>query len=150
VFDGGLCYVIYNGVDWPGNQHSGHDLFPDRASTVGSSRQKQVLRISGPWWVASLLGWAHKYSSALSGFDCGIHHFFCRCHRLRFLVHDFQPTLSYFGVQIGRCFFASSISIHSQSSLRLSIARSVVGILFGLIHDVASSRSTMGASAVST
>jgi len=51
----------------------------------------------------------------------------------RFLVHDFQPRLSYFGVQMPSL-FTSSISIHSQIEPSLSVARDrVVGMLLGLI-----------------
>jgi len=43
----GLCYIIYNGVDWPGISTAVTTCFLTALSTVGSSRQKQVLRISG-------------------------------------------------------------------------------------------------------
>src|SRR5260370_17288033 len=43
----GLCYIIYSGVDWPGISTAVTTCFLTALSSVGSSRQKQVLRISG-------------------------------------------------------------------------------------------------------
>ena len=48
-----LCYIIYNGADWPGISTAVTTCFLTALSTVGSSHQKQFLRITG-----SLLGGA--------------------------------------------------------------------------------------------
>jgi len=63
-------------------------------------------------------------------------------------VHDFQPTLSYFGVQIAVAFYLIHLnSIRNRAFA--SVARDrVVGILLGLIMKCSSSIN-MGASAVS-
>src|SRR5262249_7573057 len=41
------CYVIYNVVDWPGIRTSVTTCLLTALSTVGASRQKQVLRLTG-------------------------------------------------------------------------------------------------------
>lgn len=42
-----LCYIIYNAVDWPGISTAVTTCFLTALSTVGSSHQKQFLRITG-------------------------------------------------------------------------------------------------------
>jgi len=42
-----LCYIIYNGADWPGIGTAVTTCFVTALSTVGASRQKQFLRIVG-------------------------------------------------------------------------------------------------------
>jgi multidrug resistance protein MdtO len=41
-----LCYIIYNGVDWPGISTAVTTCFLTALSTIGSSHQKQFLRIT--------------------------------------------------------------------------------------------------------
>src|SRR5260370_22383350 len=42
-----LCYIIYNAIDWPGISTAATTCFVTALSTIGASRQKQILRISG-------------------------------------------------------------------------------------------------------
>ena len=42
-----LCYIIYNAVDWPGISTAVTTCFVTALSTVGSSHQKQFLRVAG-------------------------------------------------------------------------------------------------------
>ena len=42
-----LCYVIYNGADWPGISTAVTTCFLTALTTIGASRQKQFLRIIG-------------------------------------------------------------------------------------------------------
>src|SRR5258708_20787916 len=56
----GLCYVIYNGVDWPGISTAVTTCFLTALSTVGSSRKKQVLPFSGPVVGGSFVGLGSK------------------------------------------------------------------------------------------
>jgi multidrug resistance protein MdtO len=112
----GLCYIIYNGVDWPGISTAVTTSFLTALSTVGSSRQKQVLRISGAVVGGFLIGMGSQtfvlpYLDSIAGFTI-----------LLVIVTAFaswfmtsSPHLSYFGVQFALAF---SISIHLQSSLR--------------------------------
>src|SRR5258708_33020206 len=52
----GLCYIIYNGMDWPGISTAVTTCFLTALSPVGSSLQKQVLRISGALGGGFLIG----------------------------------------------------------------------------------------------
>ena len=130
----GLCYIIYNAVDWPGISTAVTTCFLTALSTVGSSRQKQVLRISGALVGGFLIGMGAQvfvlpYVDSIAGFTL-----------LFILVTAFaswfmtsSPRLSYFGVQIAVAFcliHLNSFAIEPS----LSIARDrVVGILFGLV-----------------
>jgi multidrug resistance protein MdtO len=129
-----LCYIIYNGVDWPGISTAVTTCFLTALSTVGSSRQKQVLRISGALVGGFLIGMGSQvfvltYMDSIAGFTI-----------LFILVTAFaswfmtsSPRLSYFGVQVAVAFcliHLNSFAIEPS----LSIARDrVVGILLGLI-----------------
>ncbi len=129
-----LCYIIYNGVDWPGISTAVTTCFLTALSTVGSSRQKQVLRISGAVVGGFLIGMGAQvfvlpYLDSIAGFTI----LFVVVTAFASWFMTSSPRLSYFGVQIAVAFcliHLNSFAIEPS----LSIARDrVVGILFGLI-----------------
>jgi multidrug resistance protein MdtO len=129
-----LCYIIYNGVDWPGISTAATTCFLTALSTVGSSRQKQVLRISGAVVGGFLIGMGSQvfilpFVDSIAGFTI----FFVIVAAFASWFMTSSPRLSYFGVQIAVAFcliHLNSFAIEQS----LSIARDrVVGILFGLI-----------------
>jgi multidrug resistance protein MdtO len=130
----GLCYIIYNGVDWPGISTAVTTCFLTALSTVGSSRQKQVLRISGAVVGGFLIGMGSQifilpYLDSIAGFTI----FFAVVTSFASWFMTSSPRLSYFGVQIAVAFcliHLNSFAIEPS----LSIARDrVVGILLGLV-----------------
>ena len=130
----GLCYVIYNGLDWPGISTAVTTCFLTALSTVGSSRQKQVLRISGALVGGFVLGMGSQifvlpYLDSIAGFTI----LFVVVTAFASWFMTSSPRLSYFGVQIVVAFcliHLNSFTIEPS----LSIARDrVVGILLGLI-----------------
>jgi multidrug resistance protein MdtO len=146
----GLCYIIYNGVDWPGISTAVTTCFLTALSTVGSSRQKQVLRISGALVGGFLVGMGSQvfilpYLDSIAGFTI----FFVVVTAFASWFMTSSPRLSYFGVQIAVAFcliHLNSFAIEPS----LSIARDrVVGILFGLIMMWLVFDQLWGASAVS-
>jgi len=146
----GLCYIIYNGVDWPGISTAVTTCFLTALSTVGSSRQKQVLRISGAVVGGFLIGMGSQvfilpYLESIAGFTI----FFVVVTAFASWFMTSSPRLSYFGVQIAVAFcliHLNSFAIEPS----LSIARDrVVGILFGLIMMWLVFDQLWGASAVS-
>jgi multidrug resistance protein MdtO len=146
----GLCYIIYNGVDWPGISTAVTTCFLTALSTVGSSRQKQVLRISGALVGGFLIGMGSQvfilpYLDSIAGFTI----FFVVVTAFASWFMTSSPRLSYFGVQIAVAFcliHLNSFAIEPS----LSIARDrVVGILFGLIMMWLVFDQLWGASAVS-
>src|SRR5258708_8308391 len=130
----GLCYIIYNGVDWPGISTAVTTYFLTALSTVGSSRQKQVLRISGAVVGGFLIGMGAQvfilpYLDSIAGFTI----LFVVVTAFSSWFMTSSPRLSYFGLQTAVAFcliHLNSFAIEPP----LSIARDrVVGILFGLI-----------------
>ena len=146
----GLCYIIYNGVDWPGISTAVTTCFLTALSTVGSSRQKQVLRISGAVVGGFLIGMGSQvfilpHLDSIAGFTI----LFVLVTACASWFMTSSPRLSYFGVQIAVAFcliHLNSFAIEPS----LSIARDrVVGILFGLIMMWLVFDQLWGASAVS-
>jgi multidrug resistance protein MdtO len=146
----GLCYIIYNGVDWPGISTAVTTCFLTALSTVGSSRQKQVLRISGAVVGGFLIGMGSQifilpYLDSIAGFTI----LFVVVTAFASWFMTSSPRLSYFGVQVAVAFcliHLNSFAIEPS----LSIARDrVVGILFGLIMMWLVFDQLWGASAVS-
>jgi len=130
----GTCYVIYNSLDWQGlATASVLTCFFTALSTIGSSRQKQVLRLSGFLIGGFVLGMGAQifvlpYLDSIFGFTIlfiavtGLASWFATC----------SPRLSFLGVQIAISFYL----IHLQEfaiQTSLAVARDrVVGVLLGL------------------
>jgi multidrug resistance protein MdtO len=145
-----LCYIIYNGVDWPGISTAVTTCFLTALSTVGSSRQKQVLRVSGAVVGGFLIGMGSQifilpYLDSIAGFTI----LFAVVTAFASWFMTSSPRLSYFGVQIAVAFcliHLNSFAIEPS----LSTARDrVVGILLGLIMMWLVFDQLWGASAVS-
>jgi len=130
----GLCYIIYNGVDWPGISTAVTTCFLTALSTVGSSRQKQVLRISGALVGGFLIGMGSQifilpYLDSIAGFTI----LFVVVTTFASWFMTSSPRLSYFGVQIAVAFYLIHLNSFAIEP-SLSIARDrVVGILLGLL-----------------
>jgi multidrug resistance protein MdtO len=128
-----LCYVIYNAIAWPGISTAVTTCLLTGLSTIGSSRQKGILRIAGALIGGFLIGMGSQvfvlpYLDSITGFTI-----------LFILVTVFSswfmtssPRLSYFGLQAALAFYLINLQdFAAQTSL--SIARDrVVGILLGL------------------
>jgi multidrug resistance protein MdtO len=145
-----LCYIIYNGVDWPGISTAVTTCFLTALSTVGSSRQKQVLRISGALVGGFLIGMGSQifilpYLDSIAGFTL----LFVVVTAFASWFMTSSARLSYFGVQIAVAFYLIHLNSFAIEP-SLSIARDrVVGILLGLIMMWLVFDQLWGASAVS-
>jgi multidrug resistance protein MdtO len=146
----GLCYIIYNGVDWPGISTAVTTCFLTALSTVGSSRQKQVLRISGALVGGFIIAMGSQifilpYLDSIAGFTV----LFVLVTAFASWFMTSSPRLSYFGVQIAVAFYLIHLNSFAIEP-SLSIARDrVVGILLGLIMMWLVFDQLWGASAVS-
>jgi multidrug resistance protein MdtO len=146
----GLCYIIYNGVDWPGISTAVTTCFLTALSTVGSSRQKQMLRISGALVGGFLVGMGSQifilpYLDSIAGFTI----LFVIVTAFASWFMTSSARLSYLGVQIAVAFYLIHLNSFAIEP-SLSIARDrVVGILLGLIMMWLVFDQLWGASAVS-
>ena len=129
-----LCYFIYSGADWPGISTAVTTCFLTALSTIGSSRQKQLLRICGAVVGGFLFGMGSQifilpYVDSIAGFAI----LFILVTALASWVMTSSARLSYAGVQIAIAFCLIHLNSFAIDP-SLSIARDrVVGILLGLV-----------------
>jgi multidrug resistance protein MdtO len=146
----GLCYILYNGMDWPGISTAVTTCFLTALSTVGSSRQKQVLRISGALVGGFLVAMGSQvfilpHLDSIAGFTI----LFVLVTACASWFMTSSPRLSYFGVQLAVAFYLIHLNSFAIEP-SLSVARDrVVGILLGLIMMWLVFDQLWGASAVS-
>jgi multidrug resistance protein MdtO len=129
-----LCYIVYNAIAWPGINTAVTTCLLTALSTVGSSRQKQILRFAGALVGGFLLGMGPQvfilpYLDSITGFTV----LFILVTVLASWFMTSSPRLSYFGLQVALAFYLINLQEFAiQTSL--SIARDrVVGVLFGLL-----------------
>jgi len=129
-----LCYLFYNGVDWPGINTSVATCIITALGTIGSSRQKQLLRIAGAvvgGFVIALPAQVYllPLMSSISSFTI----FFAAVTAIAAWFSTASPRLSYFGLQIALAFYLVNLQ-EPFEQISLSVARDrVVGVLVGLI-----------------
>jgi multidrug resistance protein MdtO len=130
----GTCYVIYNAIDWQGlGTPAVITCFFTALSTIGSSRQKQILRLSGFVVGGFILGMGAQifvlpHVASIFGFTI----LFIAVTALASWFATCTPRLSFFGLQVAISFYL----IHLQEfaiQTSLAVARDrVVGVLLGL------------------
>jgi multidrug resistance protein MdtO len=127
------CYILYVGLDWPGISTSVTTCVLTGLSNIGSSRQKQVLRIIG----ASLGGFVFglgaqvfilPYIDSITGFTV----LFAFVTAVAAWVVTSSPRLSYAGLQIALAFYLINLSDFTIQ-LSLTVARDrAIGVLLGI------------------
>jgi multidrug resistance protein MdtO len=127
-----LCYLIYNALDWPGISTAVTTCLLTALTTVGASRQKQVLRFAGVV-VGGAVGFGAQIFilpsvDSIVGFTV----LFIAVTFVAAWIATSGPRFSYFGVQFAVSFYL----IHLQEfkiQTSLDVARDrVVGVFFGL------------------
>ena len=129
-----ICYVTYSAIDWPGLNTSVATCLVTALSSIGSSRQKQILRIGGAITGGVIFGMGAQvfllpYMDSITAFTV----FFAIVTAIAAWISTASARLSYFGLQIALGFFLINLQDFAfQTSL--SIARDrVFGILLGLL-----------------
>lgn len=126
-------YVIYNAIAWPQISTAVTTCLLTALSTIGASRQKQVLRIAGAIVGGFVLGMGSQifilpYLDSIGGFT--VLFVFVTALSAWFLTSS--PRLSYFGLQVAVAFYFINLQeFKIQTSLAVARDR-VVGILAGL------------------
>jgi multidrug resistance protein MdtO len=127
-----FCYVLYVSLDWPGISTSVTTCVFTALASVGTSRQKQVLRIAG----AVLGGFVFGIGSQmfiLPNIDSitGFIVLFAVVTAIAAWVSTSSSRLSYAGLQIALAFYLITLNeFHFQTSLTLARDRAV-GVLLG-------------------
>ncbi len=128
------CYITYTALDWPGISTSVVTCYITALSTIGSSRQKQVLRLAGGVIGGFIFGMGAQifvlpYVSTITGFAVT----FAVVTAIAAWIQTSSARLSYLGVQLALAYYL----IHLQEftiQTSLAIARDrVVGVLLGLV-----------------
>ena len=129
------CYVIYNAIDWPGmGVPVMLTCFLTAVSTIGTSRQRQVLRFAGFVVGGLLIGMSAQvfilpYLDSIAGFTV----FFVLVTALAAWFMTSSPRLSFFGLQLGAVFFVINMQKFARET-SLSVARDrVAGVFLGLL-----------------
>src|SRR6476619_5629615 len=128
-----LCYIIYTSLAWPGISTAVVTCILTALTTVGSSRQKQVLRVSGAIAGGVVVGIGSQvfilpYLDSIGGFTL----LFIAVTIVAAWLATSSPRLSYFGVQLALAFYVINLQeFRVQTSLTVARDR-VVGILLGL------------------
>ena len=127
------CYVIYNAIAWPGISTAVTTCLLTALTTIGSSHQKQILRICGAIVGGFVLGMGSQifilpYLDSITGFVV----LFIAVTVLSSWLMTSSPRLSYFGFQAALAFYLINLNeFKIQTSLGVARNR-VVGILLGL------------------
>jgi multidrug resistance protein MdtO len=128
-----ICYVIYNTIDWPGISTAVTTCLLTALSTIGSSHQKQILRIIGAVVGGFVLGMGSQifilpHLDSIAGFVL----LFLAVTALSAWFMTSSPRLSYFGIQVAVAFYLINVSeFKMQTSLDVARDR-VIGIFVGL------------------
>ena len=128
------CYVIYNSVAWPGISTAVTTCLLTALSTIGASRQKQILRFAGAIVGGFVIGMGSQVFilprlDSIGGFTV----LFMVVTALASWVMTSSPRLSYAGLQVALAFYLINLQeFKIQTSLAVARDR-VAGILLGLI-----------------
>ena len=129
-----VCYVTYTAIDWPGLSTSVVTCYITALSTIGSSRQKQVLRLSGAFIGGIIFGMGAQifvlpYLDSIAGFTV----LFAVVTAIAAWISTASARLSYLGVQLALAFYLINLQEFTiQTSLAIARDR-VFGVLLGLV-----------------
>ena len=129
------CYVIYNSIDWKSMAITVMlTCFSTALSTIGASRQRQILRFSGFVVGGLLIGMSSQvfilpYLDSITAFTV----FFILVTTLAAWFMTSSPRLSFFGLQLAVVFFVINLQKFARET-SLSVARDrVAGVCLGLL-----------------
>jgi len=129
-----LCYILYNSLAWPGISTAVTTCLLTALSTIGASRQKQLLRFAGAVFGGLVLAMGSQIFilplvDSITGFT--VLFIFVTGAASWFMTSS--PRLSYFGVQVALAFYLVNVQEFAmQTSLEVARDR-VLGILLGLV-----------------
>jgi multidrug resistance protein MdtO len=133
-FAASLCYLIYSAKAWPGISTAITTCFLTALSTIGSSRQKQLLRISGAIVGGVFLGiGAEMFILPALDSIAGFTLVFLAVTVGSAWIMTSSPRLSYFGVQIIVAFYLINLSEFAVQTSLVPARDRVIGILLALL-----------------
>jgi multidrug resistance protein MdtO len=130
----GVCYVLYNALDWPGLFPSVLTCIVTALGTIGTSLQAQFLRLAG-FVVGGLVLGISAQILILPAIDSvfGFALFFAVGTAIAAWFATSSPRLSYFGIQMALAFYFVNLQDFKLQT-DLTIARDkVVGVFLGIL-----------------
>ena len=130
---GMLCYVLYVTLSWPGLATSVTTCVLTALSNIGSSRQKQILRLAGAVIGGFVLGMGAQivvlpWINSIAGFTM----LFVAVSAIAAWIATSSARLSYCGLQIALAFYLINVNdFHIQLSLAIARDRAL-GVLLGV------------------
>jgi len=128
------AYAIYTSIDWRGLSTAIATCVITALSTIGSSRQKQFLRLAGVIVGGIIIGMGAQvfvlpYIDSIAGFTL----LFAIVTAISGWISTATPRLSYMGVQLALAFYVINVQEFTiQTSLAIARDR-VFGVLLGLM-----------------
>lgn len=130
----GVCYILYNALDWPGISTSIITCVVTALSTIGASHQRQLLRLAG--YVAGGLIMGIPAQILILPYIDSVFQFalvFAAGTAIAAWFASASPRLSYFGLQMALPFYFINLS-GFQAQTDLVVARdAVIGVLLGIL-----------------
>jgi multidrug resistance protein MdtO len=126
-------YITYTALDWPGLSTAMITCFITAMSTIGSSRQKQVLRLSGAFIGGIIFGMGAQvfvlpYLDGITGFTL----LFAAVTAISAWISTASARLSYLGVQIALAFYLINLQEFAIQTSLSSARDRLFGVLLGL------------------
>ncbi len=129
-----LCYLFYNAKAWPGINTAITTCFLTALSTIGSSHQKQILRIAGAIVGGIMMGiGAQVFILPALDSVAGFTLLFIIFTIIAAWLATSSPRLSYFGVQVAIAFYLINLSEFQVQTSLIPARDRVIGILLGLL-----------------
>lgn len=128
-----ICYVFYTAVNWPGISTSAVTCVFTALTTIGASRQKQILRIGGTVVGGFVFGMGAQifllpYIDSIVGFTV----LFVIVTAISAWIMTASPRISYFGVQVAVAFYFIHLQGYKFETSLVTGRDRVIGVLFGL------------------
>lgn len=127
-----LCYITYNALDWQGISTSVITCLLTALSTLGASKQKQFLRITGAAAGGLIALFALVFLFPVLQSITTVTLVFAVVSGIAAWFATSTPRLAYFGVQLGLAFYLTALQDYS-TPLSLTPPRDrLVGVMLGL------------------
>ena len=128
-----FCYIIYSAVDWPGISTAVFSCLITALSTIGASKQKQILRLTGAF-VGGVMGiasivWILPSVDSITGISVLL----AAGTAFSAWFWTASPRISYFGIQVALGFYLTLLQGFGEGTSLEPPRDRLVGVLLSII-----------------
>lgn len=127
-----LCYIIYTSLSWPGISTAVTTCLLTALTTIGASRQKQILRFSGVFTGGAIGIAAQVFILPQLDSIFGFTLLFLAVTIAAAWITTSGPRISYFGLQMAVAFYFINLGEFKIQTSLVPARDRVVGVLLGL------------------